>query len=232
MKEAYLTVKELPVTERPYEKCEAYGASYLSDAELLAVILRTGSKGQRVIDLAQKVLLCHPYEKGLLGITYLSLQDFRKIKGIGRIKAIELACVAELSKRISKSQVKEKVRLCTPETVARYYMEDLKHLRCEQVHLVLLDTKNHRLADCLITSGTVNASLISPREILLTALKHEAVYMILVHNHPSGDPTPSSEDIKITKRLFEAGNLVGVTLMDHIIIGDNIYISLKQLGYL
>lgn len=228
----HLTVKELPFTEKPYEKCETLGVSSLSDAELLAVILRTGSKGERVIDLAKRVLLLHPVHQGLKGLNYLTLEDLRKIKGIGRIKAIELACVTELSRRMAKEQAREKIKLCTPERVADYYMPDLRHLSCEQVHLVMLDTKNHYLKDMLITSGTVNASLISPREILITAIKHEAVNLILVHNHPSGDPSPSSEDIKVTKRLMEAANLIGITLMDHIIIGDNRYISLKEAGYI
>ena len=232
MSKKHYTVKELPVTERPYEKCEKYGPMALSDAELLAVIIRTGSRSERSIDLASRVLNYNPNNPGLIGLNYMTLKELMSIHGIGRVKAIQLLCLTELSKRMAKTTKKDTMQFINPEVVANYYMQDLRHLQQEKVILLMLDTKSKMIKDMEMTSGTVNASLLSPREILLTSLKYEAVNIIILHNHPSGDPTPSREDIHSTKRLREAGNLVGIKLMDHIIIGDNRYISLGEEGYL
>ena len=232
MKKNFLTVKELPVSERPYEKCEKYGASALSDAELLAVILRTGTKEQRVIDLAVNILNYSTVCPGLLGLNYLTMKDLMSIKGIGRVKAIEILCITELTKRMAKEIRRESIRLLTPESVAGFYMQDMRHLTNEQVMLVMLDSKNRIIKDMIISEGTVNASIMPTREVYVQALKYEAVNIILIHNHPSGDPSPSAEDIRVTKRLVEAGNLIGITLMDHIIIGDKRYVSLKEQGIL
>jgi DNA repair protein RadC len=226
----HLTVKELPVSERPYEKCEIYGPQSLSDAELLAVILRTGTRRLRAIDLAVNVLNYSSNNPGLKGLNYLSMKELRQINGIGRVKAIELLCLTELTKRMSKEIHKDSLKFITPQSIANYYMQDMRHLSREQVLLVLLDSKNKYMKDIVMSSGTVNTSIMPIREVLIQALKEEAVNIILVHNHPSGDPSPSSEDIRVTKRMLEAGNLIGITLMDHIIIGDNRYISLKEQG--
>ncbi len=230
MKENYLTVKELPVSERPYEKCERYGAAALSDAELLAVIIRTGSKQQRAIDLAVNILNYSTAYPGLKGLNYFSMKELRKIKGIGRVKAIELHCLTELTRRMAKDTLRDSVRLTTPQSVADYYMQDMRHLTREKVILLMFDSKNKLMKDMVISEGTVNTSIMPTREIFVHAIKEEAVNIILLHNHPSGDPTPSAEDIRVTKRLTEAGNLIGISLMDHIIIGDNRYISLKEQG--
>lgn len=230
MKEAYLTVKELPMSERPYEKCEKYGAGALSDAELLAVILRSGTKQQRVIDLAVNILNYPTTNSGLKGLNYLTLKELTRIKGVGRVKAIELLCLTEITRRMSKEIYKESLRLVTPQSVADYYMQDMRHLTSEKVMLILMDSKNKMIKDMIISEGTVNTSIVPTREIFIQAVKYEAVSIILLHNHPSGDPAPSAEDIRVTRKLSEAGNLIGITLMDHIIIGDNRYISLKQQG--
>lgn len=232
MKESYLTVKELPLSERPYEKCEMYGAAYLSDAELLAVILRTGTKNLRSIDLAMNILNYPESNSGLKGLNYLTMKELTRINGIGRVKAIELLCLTELTKRMAKEIHRDSLRLVTPKSVADYYMQDLRHLSREQIILVMLDSKSRVIKDMVISSGTVNTSIMPAREIFVQALKQEAVNIILIHNHPSGDPSPSAEDIKVTKRIREAGNFVGIALMDHIIIGDNRYISLKEQGLL
>lgn len=228
MKE-YYTVKELPESERPYEKCEQYGAVSLSDAELLAVIIRSGTKKERAVDLATKVLNSST-SKGLNVLHHLTLKELTSIKGIGKVKAIQLQCVAELSIRMAKATIDRGERLTTPERVANYYMQDMRHLTREVVLLVMLDSKSQIIKDMLISSGTVSSSILPQREIYLMALKYEAVSIIILHNHPSGDPTPSKEDIQVTKRLKEAGNLIGIKLMDHIIIGDNKYISLSEQG--
>jgi len=230
MNEPYLTVKDLPMSERPYEKCEKYGASVLSDAELLAVIIRTGTKQQRAIDLAVNILNYSTAYPGLKGLNYLTLKEMTQIYGVGRVKAIELLCLTELTKRMAKEIHRESLKFITPQSIADYYMQDMRHLSREQVLLLMLDSKNKILKDMIISEGTVNTSIMPTREVFIAAMKYEAVNIILLHNHPSGDPTPSAEDIRVTKRLAEAGNLLGITLMDHLIIGDNRYVSLKEQG--
>lgn len=230
MTQQYLTVKELPVSERPYEKCEQYGAQALSDAELLAVILKSGSKNIRSVDLAHHILNFSKTNKGLIGLNYMSMEDLTGIKGMGRVKAIQMLCLAEITKRMAKATHAEEFRLLSPEAVAQYYMQDMRHLTREQVKVVFIDSKSKVLTDQVMSMGSVNSSMVAPREIFLNALKHNATFIIMLHNHPSGDPTPSHEDIRSTKRIKEAGVLIGIQLMDHIIIGDNRYVSLKEKG--
>lgn len=232
MYKSYCTVKELPVSERPYEKCEKSGPSSLSDAELLAVIIRTGSRHERSMDVAASVLNYSTAHSGLIGLNYLTMEELMSVKGIGKVKAMQLLCVTELTKRMARMTNEERIHFTKPETVAEYYMQDMRHLSMEKIMLVMLDSKSKFLKDVIVSSGTVNSSLLSPREIFMLALKYEAVNIILLHNHPSGDPTPSKEDIHTTRRMMEAGNLIGIKLMDHIIIGDNKYISLGENGYI
>ncbi|TCK98085.1 DNA replication and repair protein RadC [Natranaerovirga hydrolytica] len=227
-----LTVKELPLSERPYEKCEKFGAEILTDAELLAVIIRSGSREERSIDLAHKVLNMDRYKKGLINLHHLTIKDLTKVNGIGRVKAIQIKCIAELAKRMSKLRSIEKFNINSPSAVASCYMEDMRYLTQEHLKIIMLDTKNNIINDKVITKGTVNASLITPREVFIESIKNEAVNIILLHNHPSGDPTPSKEDILITKRIFKSGELLEVQLLDHIIIGDGQYVSFKEKGLL
>lgn len=226
----FFSMKDLPASERPYEKCERDGAAALSDAELIAVILRTGSKETRSTELAAKILSYSNTYPGLRGISRMTQKDFMSIHGIGRVKAVQLLCLTELSIRMAKATFADGIRYTDPSSVAEYYMQDMRSLKTEQSRLLMFDTKSKLLREEIISIGTVNASIMSPREVFLLAVKYEAVYIILLHNHPSGDPTPSKEDIAVTKRMKEAGELLGVTLMDHIIIGDNRYISLKEQG--
>lgn len=230
MQKKHVTVKGLPETERPYEICEKMGASGLSDAELLAVIIKCGTKEMTSIDLAKELLRFHEGCPGILGLNYMTLQEFMQIKGIGKVKAIQLSCVAELSKRMAGTRRNPGITFKNPETVAHYYMQDLRFLTTEQVRLLMLDAKSRLIKEIILSSGTVNASFSHPRDIFLTAFRHDAVSIILLHNHPSGDPTPSREDIHTTKRILEAGQIIGISLMDHIIIGDNTYVSLKELS--
>lgn len=232
MNHNHITMKELPDSERPYEKCERKGVSFLSDTELLAVIIRTGTKTEDAVTLAHRIMNFSKYNKGLNGINYLSQKELMSIKGIGRVKAIQLKCITELSKRMARQSRSEGICLTSPTSVAEYYMQDMRHLTTEQILLIMIDSKSRILNDMIISSGTVNSSILAPREIYLNALKYDAVSIILVHNHPSGDPTPSAEDINTTERMKDAGNLIGIKLMDHIIIGDNRYISLKEKGLL
>ena len=229
MSERRLTVRELPVTERPYEKFEHYGPQTLSDAELLAIILRSGTQDMPSTDLARQVLSLGEH---LGEIHRISMEELMTIKGIGRVKAIQIKAIAELSTRISKQQRRDRVRIQSPRSVAECYMEEMRYLEKEHLKCVFLNAKNEILSDPYLTVGTVNASLVEPRDIYIEALKKKAVHLIILHNHPSGDPTPSQEDIQVTKKLVVAGNYIGVSLIDHIIIGDGCYISLKEQGYI
>lgn len=232
MQERHIKTKDLPISERPYEKFVKYGPEKLSDAELLAIIIRTGSSKERAVEVATKVLSISNEMSGLLGLCRLSLPELTKVEGIGTVKALQILAVVELTKRIAKSSVDGAFYFQTPESIANYYMQDMRNLEVEKVILVLLNSKSKLIKDMDISLGTVNCSLISPREIFIEALKYKAVHIILVHNHPSGDPTPSKEDLIITDRIQQLGILLGIKLMDHVIIGDNKYISLKKKGYL
>lgn len=226
----HLTLKELPISERPYEKCERYGVSSLSNAELLAVIIKSGSQGVRAIEVANCVLNFRKEKPGLTGLNYLSLEDLMTIRGIGRVKAIQLLCVTELTKRMAKEHYTEQTDFSSPKLIAEYYMQDMRYLECEQVMLLLLDTKCHKIKDFMISKGTVNAAMAEPREVYQKALQYGAVTIVLLHNHPSGDVTPSKADETLTRRLVEVGKLVGIPLVDHIIIGNNAYMSFRENG--
>lgn len=220
-------MKDIPNAERPYEKCLKQGAEALSDAELLAVLLRTGTKGENVLALAKR-LLYQDGGAGLLGIHQFSFQSLMKLKGIGKVKAVQILCLSELAKRLSKASVEPRLRFSSSKSVAEYYMEDLRHRNQEVMKLLLLNSKAELIDETNISKGTVNASLVTPRELFVEALKKEAVSMILLHNHPSGDPTPSRDDILTTKRISECGLLIGIELLDHIIIGNNCYVSFQE----
>ena len=225
-------IKELPNEDRPYEKCAAQGPEALTDAELLAVMLRTGTRGENSLELAKRLLTqCQP--EGLLGLMHLSLPELMELRGIGRVKGIELLCVGELSRRIWKSVARDNVPAFTdPARIAGYYMEDMRHMEQEELRLMMLNTKNTLIRDSLIFRGTVNLSVASPREIFIEAMRYHAVSVILIHNHPSGDPSPSREDQRMTAQMKEAGALLGIRLLDHIIIGNQTYFSFKERGIL
>lgn len=224
------TIKQLPISERPYERCERYGAEYLTDAELLSVVIRSGTKERRSFEVAQDVLMIKDEYQGLKGLYNVTLNELMRIKGIGRVKAIQILCVVELTKRMSKVVSNKGIYFNTPQSIADYFMQEMRHLDTEQVTLVLLNSKNRLIKEIRLSKGTVNASLTTPREVFICALKYEAVNFAMIHNHPSGDPTPSQEDIRLTNRIKESSKIVGINLIDHIIIGDNIYTSLGEMG--
>lgn len=226
-------IKQIPADERPYEKCLTHGPQALTDSELLAVILRTGTQGVSSLELARRILGAHGSgESGLPGIHHLSLRELMEIKGIGQVKAIQVKCIGELSKRIAAISAKKNLDFQDPDTIAEYYMERMRHEEQEQTICMMLNTKGQFLGDEVISKGTVNMSLVSPRDLLLAALRFRAVCIILVHNHPSGDPTPSKDDISITKKIQHACALVDIPLIDHIVIGDQRYFSFHQEGLL
>ena len=234
MNEMKQTIRELPESSRPYEKCLQWGPSVLSDSELLAVILRNGVQGTNSLVLANQILsltkdTSYP---GLLGLLHMSIPDLMKVNGIGKVKAVQLKCIGELSKRMASAVARPRLSFNEPITIAKYYMEHLRHEEQEVLIVMLLDGRNHLLKEETISRGTVNATLITPREIFMEALKYHAVGVVLVHNHPSGDPTPSECDQEITARVYTSGELLGVKLLDHIVIGDQKYISFREQGML
>ena len=221
-------IRELPKTARPYEKVMKYGPGGLDDSELLAVVLRTGTKGRNSVDTAREVL-----KKGggtLSGFRALSFKELMSVPGIGEVKAVQLLCLSELAVRFSKSESPERLVFSDPGKVAAFFMEEMRILKQEELRVIFLNTKSRFLGTETVTRGSVNASMMPVREILISALKHEAVYMILLHNHPSGDPEPSSEDLSSTKQIVSAGSLSGISVLDHIIIGDHRYVSLRERG--
>ncbi len=221
-------MKELPVQERPYEKCLKYGARMLSNTELLSVILRTGTVGCSARDLAGKILKSRNHESELLSIMHLEKEQLLEIKGVGNAKACQILCIAELAKRIASEKALKGLCFDMPSTIAEYYMERLRHLEQEQLYVMYLDSKCNLIKEHCLTTGSVNRSLISSREIFLEALRCGAVSFVLIHNHPSGDPTPSRADISVSKEILTGGQLVGIRLLDHIIIGDRQYCSLNE----
>ena len=221
-----MTVKELPDTERPYEKCLMYGAEALTDAELISVIIRTGSRGERCVDLAHRILNAGP--DGLLNLLQLDVKQLTKIHGIGNVKAVQLKCVGELAKRIASTRRRQQVVLESPESIASYYMERMRHKAQEILMLAMFDSKSMLISEKVISVGTSNAALISAREIYRTALQEQAVYIVILHNHPSGNPEPSREDIQVTRKIKQSGEKLDILLMDHIIIGDNRYFSFRE----
>ena len=234
MNEITQTIRDLPESSRPYEKCLKWGPSVLSDSELLAVILRNGVQGANSLALANQILsltkdTSYP---GLLGLLHMSLPDLMKVNGIGKVKAVQLKCIGELSKRMASAAARPRLSFNDPVTIARYYMEHLRHEEQEMLIVMLLDGRNHLFGEQTISKGTVGATLITPREVFVEALKFHAVSLILVHNHPSGDPSPSECDVEITERIYRSGELIGVKLLDHIVIGDQKYVSFREQGML
>lgn len=225
-----VTIREICEQDRPYEKCFRVGPENLSDMELLAVILRNGTFGESSLNLAMSVLSHSKKDRGLLALMDMSIPELMEIKGIGRVKAVQLKCVAELSKRIAAARREIPEKFTTPGQIAGYYMEQLRHETRERLLMMMLDVKGGLLHDVVLSVGTVDASLISPREIFIEALRYEAVRIVLIHNHPSGNPEPSGADIEVTERIEKLGNIIGIPLIDHIIIGDNSYISFRERG--
>lgn len=218
---------------KPYEKFIRYGAEKLSETELLAVILRTGTKNCPATELAGKVLShSKHYGEGLNALHHLSLKELMSISGIGEVKAVKIKCIAELAKRMAKEKAFERLRFDAPHTVADYFMEALRHEEKEKVFLLSLDNKLQLIEEYMISIGTVNTSLLSPREVFVRALQCKAARIMLLHNHPSGDAAPSRQDIFITNKIKEAGLLVEIPLIDHIIIGNGCFTSMNEKGLL
>ncbi|HEY5586567.1 MAG TPA: DNA repair protein RadC [Ruminiclostridium sp.] len=224
-----LNMKELPLCERPYEKLEVAGAEHLSNAELLAVIIKTGTKSYTAVELAQLVIkLSH--DGRLSSLNNLSIEQLKKVKGIGRVKAIQIKAALELSKRIATSDGIMHHIIKSACDVSNLMMEEMRYLKKEIFKALLLDTKNQIIKIVDVSVGSLNSSIVHPREVFSEAIKYGCNSIIFVHNHPSGDPTPSTEDIQTTQRLESAGQILGIKVLDHIIVGDGRYVSFKDKG--
>ena len=225
-----IKMKQLPLSERPYEKLEMYGAHTLSNAELLAIIIKSGTKEESSIETAQKILsMKNKNSDNLRFIQDMSIEEFTSIKGIGRVKAIQLKAVGEIAKRLSRPIENSKVKISSPGDVANLLIDELRYERREIVKVIILNTKNIVIKMVDICLGSNNSAILKPKDALIDAIKMGAPKIILVHNHPSGDPTPSKADIDFTKRLEQASSIVGIELLDHIIIGDSKFESIFYL---
>lgn len=214
----------------PYEVVKEYGVEELKDDELLAVFIRTGTKHQNAVEVASQILDSFP-ERNLLGLCHIPWKELMKVSGIGEVKAIQLKCLAELARRISRTEAKKGLKFDRPETIWQYYRESLRHEEREKVILIMLDQKLQLICDAILSIGTVRESIVSPRELFLTALHEKAVQVMLLHNHPSGDPSPSNADLEITRKISILGEMMEIPLVDHIIVGDKTYCSLREKGY-
>ena len=220
------TLKELPVSERPREKLVNYGVERLSNAELIAIIIRTGHGDDTALDVGSKILSLD--KKGLSYLSNITLKELTGIKGIGICKASQILASIEIGKRINRWSAEEKVKVSSPDILVNLISDEMRFLNKEHFNIAILDTKNQIIAIENISIGTLNASIVHPRDVFYAAINRSANSIILIHNHPSGDPSPSNEDIQITQRLVDAGNLIGIKVLDHIIIGDNRYLSFKE----
>jgi DNA repair protein RadC len=228
MTEKYsVTIHEMREEDRPRERLIHYGPSALSNAELVAILLRTGNAQVSALGLAELLLRdCG----GLKGLMTADLNTLQQVKGIGQAKSVEIAATAELGRRLAKFTPFESVIIRKPEDAVGVLQSDLRDERQEVFKALLLDTKNKVIKNVEISRGTLDSSLVHPREVFAPAVSAIAASIIVAHNHPSGDPTPSSEDIQVTSRLVEAGRILGIDVLDHLVIGHNRWVSLKERG--
>lgn len=225
----HTTIKDWPVGERPREKLLQRGAEALSDAELLAILIRVGSGNATALDLARKILV---QEKTLRGIAGKTAQELMRLKGIGEAKAVELLAAFEIGRRVQGMNGGERLVVRSPEDVARVMVPRLRDKKYESFWVLLLDSKNGLMHDEELTIGTLNASLVHPREVFKLAIDRLAAAVLVVHNHPSGNREPSTEDITVTRQLVEAGKIIGIPLHDHIIVAGDSYTSLAERGHI
>ncbi|MCS6774906.1 MAG: DNA repair protein RadC [Chloroherpetonaceae bacterium] len=230
MAERYsVAIRELPSNERPRERLQLYGPSAVSTAELLAIQLRTGTTERSAVGLGE-LLLSH--FEGLRGVANATIEQMSRIKGVGPVKAVQIASAFELGRRLAALSDEERPVIRCSQDVANLLMPELRDARKECLKSLLLDTKNRVIRILTVSVGTLDSSLVHPREVFRDAVVASAASLIVAHNHPSGDPTPSPEDKRITLRLAECGRLLGIELLDHIILGHNRFVSLKERGLL
>jgi DNA repair protein RadC len=223
-----MLIRDYEKNDRPRERLVNDGPESLSTQELLAIILRTGTKNESVLQLSNQIL---KHFDGLRMLMNASIEEMISIKGIGVTKAIQLIASFELGKRINRLQFEDRYSVKSPDDCAKYMMDEMRFLQQEHFVCLYLNTKNQIIARETIFIGSLNASIVHPREVFKEAFRRSAASIICLHNHPSGDPAPSREDIDVTKRLVECGKIIGIELLDHIIIGEHKYVSLKEKGY-
>ncbi len=223
----HLRICEMPDHERPRERLRDYGPEALADAELLAILLRTGVSGLNVIQLAQHLLLEHGGWRGLQQASFHSLRDQH---GMGEAKAAQLKAALEIGRRLAMLSFTERVQIRSPADVAQLMQVEMSHLDQEHLKVVCVDTKNRVLKIQTVYVGTLNAAGLRVGEVFKEALKLNSAAIIVVHNHPSGDPTPSSEDVQVTRHIVAAGRLLDIDVLDHLVIGHGRYVSLRERG--
>lgn len=217
-------MKSLPELERPREKLLLNGAEILTVSELIAVIIRTGSREESAMTLANNLL--SKTSKGIQDIATMSVEEIKEVKGIGDVKAAQIIAALELGRRVKSAKLK-KVKITSPKDIIDYFINEMSHLKREHFNIVMLDNKNYIIQIHNVSIGSLDTAIVHPREVYKKAIKRSSSSIILVHNHPSGDTRPSKEDISITKRLHECGEILGIRVLDHIIIGNG-YFSFKE----
>lgn len=225
----HVKIQDVPKAERPRERLLQYGATHLSNKELIALLLGSGTRSESVLDLSKRVLM---HFEGLKLLRNATIEELTAIKGIGPAKGVIMLAALELGERLNKYKPTERYVIRSPEDGADYVMEDMRKLDQEHFIALYLNTKNQIIHHQTIFIGTLNSSVVHPREIFREAVRRSSASVIVAHNHPSGDPTPSPEDINVTKRLVKAGKIMGIEVLDHLVIGDNKFVSLKEKGYL
>ncbi|MCP3030457.1 DNA repair protein RadC [Halobacillus sp. A1] len=222
-------IRDLPKEDRPRERLLKLGASHLSNQELLAILLGSGTRQESVTDLAHRIL---SHFEGIMLLKDATIEELTAIRGIGAAKGVLLLSAIEFGRRIQHMKPVERYVIRSPEDGADFVMEEMRDLKQEHFICLFLNTKNQVIHRQTIFIGSLNASIVHPREVFKEAVKRSAASIICAHNHPSGDPTPSQEDIQVTRRLNECGKMIGIELLDHLVIGDRTFISLKEKGYL
>jgi len=222
-----IRILDLPEDERPRERLIRHGPESLSNAELLGIILRTGSKEENVVSLCSRILS----EYSIKQLSLVNVTRLMQVHGVGKAKAAQIAAVFELARRLEIFVEEPKRKICSPKDVYTLMYPKMREQKKEKFITLYLDTKNQILKEEVISIGSLNASIVHPREVFKSALMESSASVIMIHNHPSGDPSPSREDIMVTEKLVEGGKLLGIDVLDHIIIGDGRYVSLKDEGF-
>ncbi len=222
-----LTIKDLPEDERPREKLRAHGVEQLSVGELLAIVIGSGTPTETAVGLADRLLISFG---GLRGLLQAGAVELMEIRGIGLAKAAQICAALEIGRRIAVLSPEVRQAVNTPSDVSKMLMPQMRYMDKEHFQVLFLNTKNQLLGKKVVSIGSLNASIVHPRELFRESIRYGSAAVILVHNHPSGDPTPSQEDLTMTRRVAEGGRLLGIEVLDHVIIGDNRFVSLKERG--
>ncbi|MBW6519367.1 MAG: DNA repair protein RadC [ANME-2 cluster archaeon] len=224
MSEYHIRIQDLQPQDRPRERLLKNGPAALSDSELLAIVMRTGTRGENVLNLCSRILSTYNIQQ----LSRASPTKLQEIRGVGAAKAAEMAAMFELARRLETFTEEERPRISSPEAAYRFLYPKLREQKKESFIALHLDTKNKLLREETVSVGSLNANIVHPREVFKTAIQESAAAIIVAHNHPSGDPSPSQNDIDITRKLVETGRVIGIELYDHIIIGDGRFLSLKE----